>query len=122
MQATYAKLRDGSWGVRCVLDGDRPPQVGEVVTVTRKDGQKRAETIAQVIWVGDDRDGNEVALCSTRNGASDTRTAEGGSATGRPAVQRRSHGGDQVVCRHCGEWTAEGDDWCMICGKADYER
>jgi hypothetical protein len=29
---------------------------------------------------------------------------------------------DQVRCRHCGQWTLEGDDWCMACGRADYER
>lgn len=34
---------------------------------------------------------------------------------------RSSHEGE-VRCRHCGKWTAEGDDWCMECGRADYER
>lgn len=28
---------------------------------------------------------------------------------------------DEVRCLHCGEWTLEGDDWCMACGKAGYE-
>jgi len=29
---------------------------------------------------------------------------------------------DHVRCRHCNQWTLGGDDWCMACGKADYER
>ncbi len=27
----------------------------------------------------------------------------------------------EVKCRKCGQWTPEGDDWCMACGSADYE-
>ena len=27
----------------------------------------------------------------------------------------------EVKCQHCGKWTMEGDDWCMVCGRADYE-
>ncbi len=35
--------------------------------------------------------------------------------------ERQDHT-DQVRCIHCGEWTLEGDDWCMACGRAGYER
>jgi hypothetical protein len=28
---------------------------------------------------------------------------------------------DHIRCRHCGGWTAGGDDWCTVCGAADYE-
>jgi hypothetical protein len=29
---------------------------------------------------------------------------------------------DHVRCCHCNQWTPEGDDWCMACGRAGYER
>lgn len=41
--------------------------------------------------------------------------AKAGDANIRPSS-------DHVRCRHCGEWTMEGDDWCTACGMADYER
>ena len=28
---------------------------------------------------------------------------------------------DTVRCRYCGKRTAEGDDWCQMCGRANYE-
>jgi hypothetical protein len=32
------------------------------------------------------------------------------------------HGSGMVRCQHCGNRTPEGDDWCMACGRSDYER
>jgi hypothetical protein len=46
MATTYTKLRSGSWGVRSterLVPGQR-------VTVTKKDGTTKAETIERVIW------------------------------------------------------------------------
>lgn len=53
--ATYTKLRDGSWGVK--VRGKAT--VGQTVTVTKRDGQKKTETITQVLWTGDG-----VSLCA----------------------------------------------------------
>lgn len=55
MAATYTKLRDGSWGVR--IDG--PAVAGQTVTVTKKSGESKAETVAAVVWSG-----NGVSVCS----------------------------------------------------------
>lgn len=52
---TYAKLRDGSWGVR-VTGSVRE---GQVVTVRKRDGSTKSETIAKVVWSS-----NGVSLCS----------------------------------------------------------
>jgi hypothetical protein len=50
MTATYAKLKSGNWGVR-VQGGT--PAVGESVTVTKRDGTSKTETVAAVVYAGD---------------------------------------------------------------------
>jgi hypothetical protein len=52
---TYAKLRDGSWGVK--VPGKAT--AGQTVTVEKKSGERRTERIARVLWSGDG-----VSLCS----------------------------------------------------------
>lgn len=47
-EATFAKMRDGSWGVR--VQGQVEP--GDTVLVTRKDGRKVPVTIESVVWTG----------------------------------------------------------------------
>jgi hypothetical protein len=54
--ATYAKLRDGSWGVRVQGGGVEP---GETVTVTKKSGETKVERIGRVLWNGDG-----ISLCT----------------------------------------------------------
>jgi hypothetical protein len=62
MSASYAKLRNGSWGVRVTGES---VQMGDRVTVTKKDGQECQETIAKVLWNGTDKnDGQKVYLCA----------------------------------------------------------
>jgi hypothetical protein len=55
MTNTYTKLRDGSWGVRSTEEV-RP---GQVVTVIKKSGDTKVETIKTIIWSG-----NGVWICS----------------------------------------------------------
>jgi hypothetical protein len=52
---TYSKLRDGSWGVRVA----GPAKAGAAVTVTKKSGETKTETIGRVLWT----DG-KVSLCT----------------------------------------------------------
>lgn len=60
--ASYAKLRDGSWGIR--VQGAAAP--GETITVTKRSGETKQETVARVLWSG-----NGVSLCSIeRDGGS----------------------------------------------------
>lgn len=102
MSATYQKLRSGEWGVRVV---GAKPREGDQVTVKKKDGTTKVETIAKVVFTGE----HNVHICAvTQNNSS-----------GRRTPSRRQSG--DVRCRHCGSFTPEGDDWCMACGKADYE-
>ena len=73
---SYAKLRDGSWGIRST----EKVTIGQTVTVTKKDGSLAVEKIAKIVW-----EGNGVWLC---------------------AVEPKSHasrkGGSGNVCAECG--------------------
>ena len=53
---TYAKLKDGSWGIRG--SGLTP---GASVTVTKRDGSTKTETVGAVLWTAPD---GSVALAS----------------------------------------------------------
>lgn len=58
MKATYTKLKSGDWGLR-VEGGD--VKAGQSITVTKKDGDTKTETVAGVLWTG-----NGVQLCSIK--------------------------------------------------------
>jgi len=100
--ATFTKnRRTGNYDVLCpagVSSGSR-------VTVTKRDGSTSLVTIDRV---------------------SKPFVAKFGPLTGRKAVlctiAHTPRNDGSVRCRHCGERTPEGDDWCMACGAADYER
>lgn len=80
--ATYAKLKDGSWG----LKGSNLVE-GASVTVTKKSGETKSERVGKVLFRGAD------GTCFARiEGAS-----RGGSS--RPSSGRRFGGGR---CRGCG--------------------
>lgn len=81
MQASYAKLRNGGWGVR--IEGNRPER-GEGVTVTKRDGRTKNETIGRVLWSGDG-----VHLCTIDRDEDD-----------RPRGRRHN---DDDGCPSCGE-------------------
>lgn len=49
-EATFAKLRDGTWGVR--VPGR--VSVGDSVLITRRDGRKVQTTIEGIVWTGPD--------------------------------------------------------------------
>jgi hypothetical protein len=46
MQATWTKLRDGSWGIRVA----GPARQGESFEVRSKDGRISLATVARVVW------------------------------------------------------------------------
>ena len=85
--ATYAKLRDGSWGVRVT----GPAAAGQSVTVRKKDGTSKVERIAAVVWEGDG-----VTLCSI-----EARERRGGCACtdGGSCCRPRCQCGAECNCR-----------------------
>ena len=59
--ATYTKLKDGSWGVRAA----GKLAAGATITVTKKDGSTKTETVKSVLWTGPDSKTREtISLCS----------------------------------------------------------
>lgn len=48
MSATYTKLKDGTWGIRSTSKISD----GQTVTVTKKSGESKRETVGKVIWTG----------------------------------------------------------------------
>lgn len=60
--ATYTKLRSGDWGIRVV--GDKP-SVGMTISVKKRSGDAKSETVDKVIWSGtDDKTGAKIHLCA----------------------------------------------------------
>ena len=53
MNITYSKLRDGSWGMR----GPKELLIeGQKVSVTKKSGEKKEETVGKILWEGKSRE------------------------------------------------------------------
>ncbi len=48
MATTYAQLRDKTWGVRST----EVLEPGQRVTVTKKSGERKTETINRIVWTG----------------------------------------------------------------------
>ncbi len=67
-KATFAKLNDGSWGLRHV--GEQALCVGEEVYIARRAGGGTTGWVSRVLWTGQDRDGQgTVTLASFANEA-----------------------------------------------------
>lgn len=62
--ATYKKLSSGDWGVR--VQGTAP-SVGAEVVVEKRDGTRKTERVAKVVWQG--ADAALCAIASTRSAA-----------------------------------------------------
>jgi hypothetical protein len=62
--ATYAKLSNGSWGVRIV----GKVSLGGAIEVAKKDGTKKVEYVTRLVWAKDD-----ISLCEIAPSASPAR-------------------------------------------------
>jgi hypothetical protein len=98
MATTYTKLRTGAWGVRST---DRLA-VGQTVTVTKRDGTRKAETIATIVWRGE---GITLAALAPK-----------GAATAAEAPAERPERG----VRGCGECSRLGR-MCGSCAFDEYD-
>ena len=75
---TYAKLRNGDWGLRSTST----LKEGQTVTVTTKAGQSRTETVGKIVWSG-----NGVWL----------------AAKGSDSGSAQNNQGNRPVCAECGK-------------------
>lgn len=80
MAISYTKLKSGDWGVR--VEG-QTVTVNQVVTIRKKDGTTKQETVQRVIWTG-----NGVQLCAIAATPSHRVT------TARSSGYQRSGGGE----------------------------
>lgn len=87
-KATYKQLRDGSWGVSVV---GRVVGIGDQITVTKKSGETKIETINAILWSEGDK-----AICAIAQ----RRASQGYS--------RRRGGSARYECEECGEDVTPG--------------
>lgn len=93
---TYTKLKDETWGVR--VQGTAT--VGQSVTVTKKDGSTKTETIKAVLWTGADKtSGKTISLCSVSQSSRGTRRLYPG-----------------MMCPGCGSEPLDNNLSCWECG------
>lgn len=103
MAATYTKLKSGNWGIRVVGS----VRDGQSITVTKKSGETKTETVSRVVWSG-----NGITLAAI----ADSR----GSYTG--SRSRYSSHSDYIdshrcsSCHHTGDECADLDCTCRTCG------
>lgn len=99
--ATYAKLRDGSWGVR-TTGCER--LAGDVVTVTKRSGEAKTETLGSLVWSGDGVSLWRIAAraISTRSISTRSSDARRGTWTGCPcgSIEEYSRPSDCWTCQH----------------------
>lgn len=104
--ATYTKLKDGTWGVR--VNGT--VAAGERITVSKRDGSSKTETVAKVLWTGIARDGQQA--CLVEIGRSERSSA------------RRSNRGVWTGCSCGSRELPEGglsDNACATCRFDEYD-
>lgn len=87
MHVTYTKLKSGAWGIR-VSDGTVVK--GQTVTVQKKSGDTRRETVTKVLWTD-----SQVTLCAIEQ-------------------RRRMHPG--MDCPGCGCEPLNEELYCWECG------
>lgn len=88
--ATYTKLRSGEWGVR-VIGGARQ---GQTLTVQKKSGETKRETVGRVLWTGSDsRTGQIMSLCTIGRGSASS-----------PRLRRDG----TYECDECGDYVKPG--------------
>lgn len=107
MATTFTKLRNGSWGVR-TTEKVRP---GDTVEVTTKAGETRIETIAYVVWSGEDREtGAPIALCAIVPTFAPRRAAAARPPrTVRHSTQRIGRSEERIA--EFAEESAQGEGW-----------
>jgi len=91
MATTYTKLRTGAWGVRST---DRLT-VGQTVTVERRDGSRKSETIAQIVWRGE---GITLAAVAPKGAAAEPRGRRTGCSCG--SIEDSPRDSDCASCQH----------------------
>lgn len=89
-QITYTKLHSGEWGLR-----GHGLSSGTSVTVTKRDGSRKTETVGRILWTG--QDGTQLA---TIGGSSHSHSR----ASSSPRTRRDG----RYECEECGDYVYPG--------------
>ena len=89
MAVTFAKLRNGDWGLRA----DTPIEEGQSVTVALKDGGSKKAVVGKILWSGDSA-GKTITLATVQK---DSVSGSGGGGSGGSGGS-----GGRNVCGACG--------------------
>lgn len=92
---SYTKLKSGEWGVRAT--GERI-SAGQSVSVAKKSGETRRETIGRVLWQGD---GITLASILQSSGGTAYRRSGGCKGCGGAIVDAGHHRAMNGYCGHC---------------------
>lgn len=97
--ATYTKLKTGAWGVR--VPG--AARAGQTVTVTKRDGSRRTETVSRVLWAGDGVSICAIASSGARSSSAPRRSGGSGGCRGcgGRVVDAPHHRAMAGYCGHC---------------------
>lgn len=90
MKATYTRLQNNDWGILC----DERPNVGDTITVTKRDGGTKNEIVAQVFT----RKGNFACAIQTAQGGA---CANCGRHSNHRTKRYDSSGIEGMVCELC---------------------
>jgi hypothetical protein len=105
MAATFAKLRDGTWGLRGPVAEVVP---GATVRVTRRDGSAKSEVVGTIVWRND-----EVALATIAAGALPANASPARLERAANKILREAGCG---ACRRTAARTAQLWEPCDRCG------
>lgn len=78
---TYTKLRNGDWGLR---GPTKDVQAGAAVTVTKRSGETKRETVGSVLWSDDKMAIASIAASSAHSSGSSYRPRKGVDYCGYP--------------------------------------
>jgi len=116
MRASYTQLKDGTWGVKVILDGNEQVAEGCQVQVATKDGSVRQETVQKILWRGQTENAPAVLarVRSNGNGGSVAKAAQSAAApvagpAPEPAYVQQSVKAAAVaasICPRCGKHIA----------------
>jgi hypothetical protein len=101
--ASYTKLRDGSWGVRKPrTPGAIAPVAGDTISVSKKSGETKVETIDRVVATFDDAWLIAIRSTSASSSAPPRKSYTRGKWTGCSCGSREDSYGDLIPSdRNC---------------------
>lgn len=102
MRITYRQLKDSTWGI--AVEGGTVG-VGATVTVTKKSGETKQETVAKVLWQGTTQSGQPGCLCAI---VPTPRAFAGGEPRRGARAGATYERGVGYVCDECGERATPG--------------